>query len=219
MIKNIVFDMGRVLLDYEAARVCWQFTDSKEDVELMEKELFFAEEWTLLDRGTIEEDEALKRVQERLPDERTRELARLSLAHWHEFNIEPKPGMEELVKELKEAGLSIYLCSNASLRLRVFENRIPGIKYFDGVLVSAEEKLLKPEPEIFERLFEKFSILPEESLFIDDIQANIDGAAACGMKGYCFADGDVGKLREYLFTRAAAQNQGSELGIGTKDRN
>ena len=83
----------------------------------------------------------------------------------------------------------------------MFEKEIPRIEYSDGVLVSAEEKMLKPEPEIFRRLFEKFSILPEESFFIDDIQANIDGAAACGMKGYCFADGDVEKLREYLFSQ------------------
>ena len=57
MIKNIVFDMGRVLLDYDAVRVCWQYTDSSEDVELMSRELFFAEEWVLLDRGTITEEE------------------------------------------------------------------------------------------------------------------------------------------------------------------
>ena len=65
MIKNIVFDMGRVLLDYDAVRVCWQYTDSSEDVELMSRELFFAEEWVLLDRGTITEEEALRRVQKR----------------------------------------------------------------------------------------------------------------------------------------------------------
>ena len=56
--------------------------------------------------------------------------------------------------QIKEAGCAVYLCSNASHRLRVFEKEIPGIEYFDGVLVSAEEKMLKPEPEIFRRLFE-----------------------------------------------------------------
>ena len=57
--------------------------------------------------------------------------------------------------------------------------------------MSAEEKLLKPDPAIYRRLFERFDIRPEESFFIDDIQENIDGAKACGMDGYCFADGDV----------------------------
>lgn len=209
MIKNIVFDMGRVLLDYDPVKVCRHFTDRREDVELIGEELFFAEEWILLDRGAISEEEALLRVQNRLPDERTRELARLCLAHWHEYNIEPKQGMAGLIKELKEAGLSIYLCSNASLRLRVYENRIPGIEYFDGTMVSAEEKLLKPEPEMFVRLFEKFSILPEESYFIDDLSDNIEGARACGMDGYCFADGEVEKLRNYLFYNVINQSQRS----------
>ena len=74
----------------------------------------------------------------------------------------------------------------------------PEVDSFDGILFSAEEKLLKPQKEIYERLFEKFNIKPEECYFIDDLQLNIDGAAACGMKGYCFADGNVEKLQKAL---------------------
>lgn len=65
MIKNIVFDMGRVLLDYDAVRVCWQYTDSSEDVELMSRELFFAEEWVLLDQFELSSVE--KAVKGHLP--------------------------------------------------------------------------------------------------------------------------------------------------------
>lgn len=198
MIKNIVFDMGKVLMDYEPVKVCRQFTDREEDVALMEKELFSSREWVLLDQGTITEEEAMERVKRRLPDERLRTLVEDCMQHWHEYNISPKPGMEALVTELKEKGFGIYLCSNASLRLRVYENRLPGIEYFDGTLVSAEEHLLKPDPAIYERLFEKYSLQPEECFFIDDIEANIEGAGQCGMAGYCFADGDVEKLRQYL---------------------
>lgn len=137
-------------------------------------------------------------VRERLPNERLKHMVDLCMAHWHEYNISPMQGMGELVKEIKERGYHIYLCSNASLRLRVFMNRIPGIEYFDGVLISAEERLLKPEPAIYMRLFEKFSIRPEESFFIDDLIANIEGAKACGMDGYCFADQDTGRLKAVL---------------------
>lgn len=199
MIRNIVFDMGKVLLDYDPVKVCRQFTDREEDVALIGKELFFSEEWVMLDRGDITEEEALLRVQGRLPDERLKTMAAESLAHWHEYNISPKPGMRELVIALKERGCRIYLCSNASLRLRVFQDQIPGIEYFDGTLVSAEERVLKPEPEIFERLFERYSLRPEESFFIDDLEANIEGARRCGMDGYCFADGDVERLKKYLW--------------------
>ena len=102
------------------------------------------------------------------------------------------------VKELKEKGCGIYLCSNCSVRLRVFEYEIPGIEYFDGTLVSAEEKLAKPNPAIYERLFEKFHLKAEECFFIDDRQDNIDSAKGCGMDGYCFADGNVERLRAYM---------------------
>lgn len=198
MIKNIVFDMGRVLLDYEPLKVCRQYTDRTDEVEQLDRALFSSPEWVLLDRGDITEEEAMAVVRERLPNERLKHMADLCMAHWHEYNISPMQGMGELVKEIKERGYHIYLCSNASLRLRVFMNRIPGIEYFDGVLISAEERLLKPEPAIYMRLFEKFSIRPEESFFIDDLIANIEGAKACGMDGYCFADQDTGRLKAAL---------------------
>lgn len=197
-IKNIVFDMGRVLLDYDPVRVCYEYTGDEADVEAMREALFSSPEWILLDRGDITEEAAMEIVRERLPDERLKKMADDCMAHWHEYNICPKEGMYDVVRELKEAGYRIYLCSNASLRLRVYEHRIPGIGYFDGTLVSAEEHCIKPEPAIYRRLFEKFDIRPEESFFIDDVQANIDGARACGMDGYCFADGDVGRLKKRL---------------------
>lgn len=198
MIKNIVFDMGKVLLDFDPVGVCRHYTDSEEDIKKIGDALFFSEEWSKLDEGVITEEEAMVIVQGRLSEPRLKELAALSLAHWHEYNLRPKEGMEELVREIKENGFSIYLCSNASHRLRVFEHMIPGISYFDGVLVSAEEKLLKPDVRIYERLFEKFSLDPAQSYFIDDLPDNIEGAKKAGMAGYCFADGDVELLRRNL---------------------
>ena len=101
---------------------------------------------------------------------------------------------------MKEAGFGIYLCSNASLRLLdCYKDVIPGIEYFDGVLFSAEVKCMKPQREMYGHLFERFGLKPEECFFVDDLQLNIDGAKECGMDGYCFADGDVQKLRSVLF--------------------
>ena len=198
MIRNIVFDMGKVLLDYEPLAVCYAYTDREEDVEQIGRELFFAEELVLLDQGLITDEKALDRVKKRLPEERLQKLAEESLAHWHEYNLRPMAGMEELVRTLKEAGYGIYLCSNASLRLRSYETEIPGHQYFDGTVVSAEEKLLKPDPAIYHRLFEKYHLKPEECFFIDDRAENIEGARSCGMDGYCFCDGDVEKLQCFL---------------------
>ena len=102
MIRNIVFDMGMVLLEYDPVKVCWEYTDNPEDVEWMRRELFESKEWSLLDEGTLTDAQALERVQKRLPNEHLRWLAKESLEHWHEYNIWAKPGMGELVKELKE---------------------------------------------------------------------------------------------------------------------
>jgi len=108
-------------------------------------------------------------------------------------------GDGEFVKLLKDHGFGIYLCSNASMRLLAcYKEVIPGIEYFDGVLFSADVKYLKPQKEIYLTLLERFGLKPEECFFIDDMQENINGAADCGMDGYCFSDGDVGRLTGFL---------------------
>ena len=111
------------------------------------------------------------------------------------------PGMEELVRELKAEGFGIYLCSNASLRMVTwYKNIIPAWECFDGIFYSAEVKCMKPQKEMYEHFYERFGLDPQECFFIDDLQDNIDGAKATGMDGYCFADGDLEKLKAHLKT-------------------
>ena len=97
----------------------------------------------------------------------------------------------------KAAGYRIYLCSNATSALHTYFPRIPGAEHFDGILVSADWKLLKPQHEIFELLYETFSLDPAECWFIDDHPPNIDGAIVTGMNGTVF-DGDLKRLRRDL---------------------
>ena len=107
--------------------------------------------------------------------------------------------MEEVVRWLKSMGYGIYLCSNASVRLLTcYKEVIPAIDCFDGVLFSADVQCLKPQKEMYQHLFDRFRLKPEECFFIDDLSLNIEGARRCGMDGYCFEDGDVGKLKEVL---------------------
>ena len=86
--------MGRVLLDYDPALVARHAGASEEETALIKKYLFGSEEWILLDKGTITEEEAIRRIQDRLPNERLRKLAKECLDCWHEYNISPKPGMD-----------------------------------------------------------------------------------------------------------------------------
>ncbi|WP_077609760.1 HAD family hydrolase [Clostridium sp. Marseille-P2415] len=198
MIKNIVFDMGRVLVNYEGDRVCRYFIEDEAERKAVSAAVFDSQEWLLLDMGLISEEDALKRMQARLDTGHAREMAADCLKHWHEYNMWPVGEMGELVVQLKKEGYGIYLCSNASLRLLDCYKIIPGIEYFDGILFSAEVKCMKPQKEMYGHLFQRFHLKPEECFFIDDVPMNIEGARACGMDGYCFADGNIGRLREFL---------------------
>ena len=115
--------MGMVLLEYDPVKVCWEYTDNPEDVEWMRRELFDSKEWSLLDEGTLTDAQALERVQKRLPNEHLRWLAKESLEHWHEYNIWAKPGMGELVKELKEKGCGSLSPSCSSILEKSTERR------------------------------------------------------------------------------------------------
>lgn len=199
MIKNIVFDMGQVLVSYEGDLVCHYLIEDEAERREISTAVFTSPEWILLDMGVITEEEGLRKMQARLDTEHKRRLAAQCFWHWHEYNMKKKEGMEELVRWLKSMGYGIYLCSNASVRLlECYKEIIPAVDCFDGILFSAEVLCIKPQKEMYEHLFKRFGLVPGECFFIDDLDNNIEGARRCGMDGYCFADGDVGKLKTAL---------------------
>lgn len=196
MIKNIIFDMGQVLIHWRPFMFVQGFDLSKEEEALLIKEVFTNREWPQLDRGTISDEEAIASINKRLP-ETYHPVVEEIITGWWKRPLVPMEGMEEVVRELKENGYGIYLLSNASIWLRQYFHRIPGSQYFDGHIVSAEHKLLKPQHEIYETLFECYDLVPEECFFIDDSPYNIEGAYMCGMPGTVF-HGDVEELRASL---------------------
>lgn len=197
MLQNIVFDMGGVLLTYQPRKFCLSKTQNEEDAEKIYQALFCSPEWGLLDLDALTEQEALNRVCSRLP-ERLQGPCKHIFAHWHE-SMTPVEGMEAVVFALKERNYHLYLCSNAGLRFYQYRSHAPALSAFDGLLVSAEEKCAKPDPAIYQRLFEKFSLKPEECLFTDDLKANIDSAERCGMESILFEGAE--KFRADLVRR------------------
>lgn len=198
MIKNIVFDMGKVLVDYSASLVCEHYIEDFLDRERVCTAVFQSQEWVLMDMGLFTEEQALKHICGRLP-ERLHESAMLCLRDWHIYNMQTMTEMDPLIRELKAKGYGVYICSNAQIRLLdIWKDLIPAAECFDGVLYSADVKCIKPQKEIYHHLFQRFDLKPEECFFIDDLDHNIAAARECGMDGYCFADGDVKKLRDVL---------------------
>ena len=197
MIKNIIFDMGRVLVEFcpEYFLTREGITD-KDERELLLREVFHHEDWTNMDAGIMDEQEMYDKAILRIP-KHLHETARQLIFNWNDPII-PVKGMEELIRECRKQGYGIYLLSNASVAQPVYWLRIPGHQYFDGTVVSALEKVMKPDIRIYKILLERFDLEPEECLFIDDVERNIRGAEKAGIKGYLF-DGDADKLRKFVF--------------------
>ena len=195
MIRNILFDMGNVLLRFDRQVFLNRLNVTEEEKQLLLKEVFLSEEWVLMDAGTLREETAEPIMCGRLPEHLHGAVHQLTSC-WDQPII-PVDGMYELVRDLKEAGYGIYLLSNASVRQHDYWPRVPGSELFDGTLISADEKTMKPQPKIYNLCMERFGLQPEESYFIDDVQANIDGAAACGIAGTVFC-GDAAAMRNSL---------------------
>ena len=196
MIKNIVFDMGGVLIHFKPAALLAHFDISPADRDLMLKEAFGSVAWIQLDRGTISAGEALEAMQANLP-ERLHPVAEELVNGWWKLELRPMKGMEQLLGELKELGYGIYLLSNAKSDLPRYFDLIPGSECFDGKIVSAQWKLLKPQHEIYETLLREYGLRAEECFFVDDLNINIEGALCAGMSGTVF-DGDAARLRRDL---------------------
>ena len=196
MIKNIIFDMGRVLIDWDPPAIVAREGLNEADSRLLEREVFCCGEWAAMDHGWMSAEEGCERICRRLP-ERLHENARRCIYDWWKGPLEPIPGMAELVREVKALGYGVYLLSNATSWLSEYFHRIPGSECFDGRIVSADVKLLKPERAIYEALYETYNLDPAECFFIDDNLLNVDGAWLTGMNATVFF-GDMARLRREL---------------------
>lgn len=195
MIKNIIFDMGNVLIKFDKKCFLEAVNVSPEDNALLEREVYMSVEWAMMDRGTLTEKEAAERMCARLP-ERLHEKVHQLVDEW-DRPILPMSGMAELAGELKAKGYRLFLLSNASYRQHEYWPEIPGSEYFEDTLISADVKLVKPQPEIYLMALHKFNAKPEESVFIDDATNNVEGAVYCGMEGIVF-HGDTDELKKKL---------------------
>ena len=185
MIRNIVFDMGNVVIRFDPG----YFIDragikDETDRRMIMNELFLSVEWAQMDAGILTEKTAEPLILERFP-ERLKDTVRTLLYTWA-YPRDMIPGMEELIRKLKNAGYGIYLLSNASAAQHDYWPRYTVSRLFDGKLISCDVKTVKPCHRIYRLFTEKFGLKPEECIFIDDAPANVAGAVACGWQGIVF---------------------------------
>lgn len=184
MIRNIVLDMGNVLLDYNPRVPLEAFVEKEPDRALIEKELFGGPEWVQRDLGNITIEEMYESVRTRIPVHLHASLRRC--AYEWEICMIPIEIAKEFCSYIRKKGYGMYVLSNASDTFYDYFSRFAPPEEFDGILVSSEVHRVKPNKEIYECFLEKFHLKAEECLFIDDRQDNVDGAIQAGMQGAVF---------------------------------
>lgn len=196
MIKNIVFDMGNVLLQFRPRAALEAFFETDEDRELIYRELFEGPEWIMGDEGRITNEQRYELICPRVP-ERLHERLKDCVAGWDKCML-PVPGADEFCRQVKQKGYGMYILSNACNRFHHFFPREFNVTYFDGIMVSSDVKMIKPDSAIYKHLCKTYGLKPSESLFVDDREENVETARAVGMQGVIFG-GDWETVREALF--------------------
>lgn len=194
-IKNVVFDMGNVLMLFDGPYFSAQFTESEADAVALQHALFGSPAWNLLDSGTISYDTMLRVARAHL-DERLWPNLDACFTGWAAYSA-PIEQTNALAAELKREGYGIYLLSNAGTRIHDQLSHMPAWELMDGAVVSGEERLMKPDPAIYRLLCERYGLLPEECLFVDDNADNCEGARVAGMRAVRYT-GDAAAIREAL---------------------
>ena len=184
MIKNIVFDIGNVILNFKLSEVLPYFAKDEKEEEFIIKNIIESPEWlgnALIDTGYISKENAISIVEDRtnhINDE-------LIEKFWNNFNKYSKINEEvvKLIKKLKNSGYKIYLLSNINEHTydSIKENELFNI--IDGYIFSYIEHKVKPYKSIYLSLLDKYKLIPSECLFIDDKEENVKTANTLGILG------------------------------------
>lgn len=182
-IKNVIFDLGCVLVDFHPDACMKTLGFSKEAVDAFHANIFPVF-WEKCDKYPYEDQEIRALFKERVPGFEA-EVDRLwnnlpTITHVYEYS-------NEWLRTLKEQGYGVYILSNYGKNaFEINSKTYDFLKYADGMVISYQISELKPDREIYEYLLNTYGLLAEESVFIDDRQINIDGARNCNIAGILF---------------------------------
>lgn len=195
MIKNIIFDFGGVLLDWNPRYLYKDYFRDGREMEHFLADVCTPERNSELDCG-FPFAEWVRKYQKMHPE--YSEAIALYHTGWPKMLGGLLPDGAALLRDMKSAGYGIYGLTNWSAETICYAYEAFGdLKpLFDGIIVSGEEKTLKPGPEIYRILLDRYSLRPEECVFLDDSRQNVDGAIAVGINGVLYDD--IARVRSEL---------------------
>ena len=186
MIRNIVFDVGDVLVSFCFRDYMRGLGFPEETVEFLSEHMVLTEFWHELDAGERTEAEAVETFTGLYPQYKDE-----IVSFWENIQgiVKEYDYALPLVKMLKEKGFGVYILSNYPVETA--ERHWPTFRFLpetDGHIISGYERITKPDPAIYRLLETRFGVKLSECLFVDDRPGNIEGAEAVGMKGLLFRD-------------------------------
>ena len=182
--KNLVFDMGNVLIEWNSEKILQAITDDRKLQNLLRKEVFETGLWVQTDEGVKTREEMIEIVTAKIGEEYRNEITQLS-RYWYKY-VDVYTKVQDRIIELSKNGYNIYILSNTAYTFYdlVKEGYIPAASIAKGIVLSCEEKVLKPNEKIYNILLERYNLDPHDAMFFDDLSENIWGAARCGINGF-----------------------------------
>lgn len=185
MIKNIVFDLGNVLINFRPAEFLEKYKYPEHLRTTILADIFYSRQWIMLDNGDISTGEAIEEVISKSF------LEKQLIIEIFDRRVElltPISSNLKLLPELKKHGFRLFYLSNfpadlwEQIRKGPREKDFEFFSYFEGGIISSAVRLSKPDIRIYNLLLEKYNLKAEECLFIDDLEPNVKGAEQAGMK-------------------------------------
>lgn len=195
MIKNIILDMGNVLLVYDPAVPLRLYCKTEEEQAVIRKELFEGPEWVQGDLGYMTDAQKYESVRLRVP-ESMHDALKKCVYGWH-VCLRPVPGAMEFCRYARSRGLGLYVLSNVAPDFYEYFETFAPFDFFDGIVVSSDLHRVKPEEAIYRHVLETYRLLPEDCLFIDDMEENVRGAGRLGIHGAVFRNDFDAICKEY----------------------
>lgn len=189
MIKNIIFDIGGVLVSFEPDRVFREMGLPEEEVQILYQHTAKSSYWKELDRGVLPKEEVFQTMVNTIPQAYRKDAMEFFTKRIPEA-VTSFDYSADWLKGLKERGYNIYLLTNYPEWL--FETHwkkgFTFVPYVDGKVVSGKVKLIKPDHAIYETIIKKYSLNPAESVFIDDVKENVQAAKETGLNAIQFTN-------------------------------